>query len=62
MNQGDSWLNCALQLRYTTACISEELKKMAYFMVIYKIINKQIFIINVDREKEVSMEEIIRKG
>lgn len=33
---------------------------MMYFLVIYKIISKQIFNINVDME--VSMEEIIRKG
>lgn len=31
-----------------------------YFLVIYKIISKQIFNINVDME--VSIEEIIRKG
>lgn len=33
---------------------------MMYFLVIYKVISKQIFNINVDME--VSMEEIIRKG
>lgn len=33
---------------------------MMYFLVIYKIISKQIFNINVDME--VSIEEIIRKG
>lgn len=63
MNLGDSCLNCILQPRYTTRCISEELKKKKpYFLVISKIINKQIFSINFDREKKCQRKKLLEKG
>lgn len=53
--------NCILQLSYTAACISEELKKKAYFLVIHKIINEQIFSVKVDREKKCQQKKLLEK-